>query len=270
MRAECAAAAAPFRLAMPRGAAAGAVGDRPGFGTGASLDFQDFRDYVPGDDLRRLDWRAYARCDRLQVRLYRAEVAPWVDVVADLSASMTVTERKERATRDLVEALVAWSERAGGRPRRLRAGGQPFADADAEAVTGGDAPTLVPRVPLRPRGVRVLVSDLLRERDPAPDIARLGAGASGLVVIQVLDPWELDPEVEGPVELVDAEGGARLELDLDEVAVDGYRARLRRLIEAADRATRAAGGTFVSVAAGEPRALFRGELLRRRVIEPWR
>jgi uncharacterized protein (DUF58 family) len=265
---QAAAAAARYRLVLPSGALSGGAGEHPGLGTGASLELLDLRDYVPGDDLRHLDWRAFARTDRLQTRLYRAEVTPWVDIVLDLSASMAVTAEKARAFRVLAEALVGWSERAGGRPRLLAAGGGRLGgDAVPEPRTD-DAPSLMPVVPLRPRGVRVLVSDLLRQGDPSPDLARLAAGAARLVILQLLDPWEANPTADGPVELIDCETGHRLELVLAGAAIDRYRSRLRRLAAAAERATRAAGGIFCEVLAAPAADMFRGELLRRRVIEP--
>ena len=83
-------AAASFRLAMPRTPIGGRVGERLGSGTGSSLEFQDYRPYSPGDDLRHVDWAAYARSELLAVRLYREEVAPRIDLVLDVSRSMAV------------------------------------------------------------------------------------------------------------------------------------------------------------------------------------
>ena len=69
----------------------GRDGDQLGRGTGASLEFQDRRSYVAGDDLRHLDWRAYARTDQLMLRLYREEILPHVEIVVDASRSMATS-----------------------------------------------------------------------------------------------------------------------------------------------------------------------------------
>ena len=61
--------AAAFRLTMPRTPIGGRIGERLGSGTGSSLEFQDYRPYAPGDDLRHVDWAAYARSELLAVRL---------------------------------------------------------------------------------------------------------------------------------------------------------------------------------------------------------
>ena len=63
-----------LQIAMP--ARFGRSGYYPGRHTGSSLDFKDFREYQPGDDLRRIDWGAYARSDKLIVKLYREEIDP--------------------------------------------------------------------------------------------------------------------------------------------------------------------------------------------------
>src|SRR2546425_3232028 len=103
------AVAAAFRLAMPRAPIGGRLGERLGSGTGSSLEFQDYRQYAPGDDLRHVDWAAYARSDVLTVRLYREEVAPRIDLVLDVSRSMAVTDQKLRAYSELCALLACAS-----------------------------------------------------------------------------------------------------------------------------------------------------------------
>lgn len=268
MRRELEAACARYRLAPPRRVVSGVGGERLGSAAGSSLEFMDFRDYAPGDDLRHVDWRSYARTDQLRVRLYREEVSPALDVVADLSASMGSTAAKERATRDLVEAFARWGERAGGRVRRLRGGGGAFDDAERAKLGDGADREIAPRDGLRPNAARVVVSDFLVEDDPAPVVRRLAARAAHLDVIQLLDPWELDPTDEGPVTLVDVETGARLDLDLGARARRAYTVRLARLRASVERAARSVGARYACVRAGPPEAMFRGGLLPGGVVEP--
>jgi uncharacterized protein (DUF58 family) len=269
VRPDVVAACAPWRLSTPAHAPAGRAGARLGRGTGASLEFTEFRPYVPGDDLRHLDWRAYARTDALHVRLYREEVAPHLDVVVDATASMATTEAKARAARDLADAFAALAVRTGSRARRLVAGGRALDDEeDLPSFAGADPGALLPRAPLRPRGQRAVVSDFLVRDDPAPRLRALAAGASHLTVVQVLDPWELAPDPEGATTLVDAEDGARLDLDLAPAAVEGYRRRLGRLREDVARATRALGGTYALVPAAALPEMLRASLGPQGVVEP--
>src|SRR6187402_2029399 len=106
------AVAGGFRLAMPRTPIGGRLGERLGAGTGSSLEFQDYRQYAAGDDLRHVDWSAYARSEVLTVRLYREEVAPRIDLVLDVSRSMVVTEQKAKSYEELCALLACASASA--------------------------------------------------------------------------------------------------------------------------------------------------------------
>src|ERR1700759_5010574 len=55
---------------------------------GVSVEFADYREYAPGDDLRRLDWRAYARSNRFQIKRYEEESNLRATIMLDASASM--------------------------------------------------------------------------------------------------------------------------------------------------------------------------------------
>ena len=83
-----------YALALPQAAINGQRGERLGRFAGSSVDFQDYREYQPGDDLRHIDWNAYARSNQLIVKLHREEVQPHLDLILDTSASMTVSSQK--------------------------------------------------------------------------------------------------------------------------------------------------------------------------------
>ena len=71
-----------------RKSAGGWVGDRRSARRGTSLEFADYRNYAPGDDLRRLDWNLYARLQRPYLKLYEDEEDLALHIVIDASASM--------------------------------------------------------------------------------------------------------------------------------------------------------------------------------------
>ena len=75
-------------LAMRGRAQGGGGGSRRSRQTGSSAEFSDYREYVPGDDIRRLDWNAYARFDKLFLKLFMEEQESLVTVLLDASASM--------------------------------------------------------------------------------------------------------------------------------------------------------------------------------------
>src|SRR5262245_16940998 len=85
-----------YRLGLPP-RAAGGPGATLGRRAGSSLEFRDYREYQPGDDLRHVDWNAYARSDQLTLKLFREEVTPHLDLVLDGSRSMALEASAKEA-----------------------------------------------------------------------------------------------------------------------------------------------------------------------------
>ncbi len=250
-------AAARWRLPFSRQAWRGLAGNWSGAGAGSSLDFQDHRNYVPGDDPRHIHWQAFARTGALTMKLYRAEVAPFVDVVVDVSASMGLTPAKVARTDELVAFCVACADRAGAPVRLHAAAGRsirPIAAEEVradrwrarlEAAVGAAAPLsrtevsrergagatttesreAAPPGPLhwRAGAMKILISDLLFPGDPSALLVPLAAGAGiGVVLAPILEeegdlPWR------GNVELTDCESGQVRRQRID----DGLAARYR-------------------------------------------
>src|SRR5260370_26545769 len=75
-------------LLTRRPMATGRPGQRRSPQAGSSMEFADFRRYTPGGDFRRLDWRAYARLERLFLRILEAEGKITLPILTDCSASM--------------------------------------------------------------------------------------------------------------------------------------------------------------------------------------
>jgi len=267
-------AAAAFWLAVPRTPLGGRAGERLGAGTGSSLEFQDHRQYAPGDDLRHVDWAAYARLDVLNVRLYREEVAPRVDLLLDRSRSMVVTDVKARAYANLQGLLAHACLRTGDDTRVIAADGPPHPLSRAEDVERAgscDASVSaleVAHVPFRRRSLRVVVSDFLFPHDAELLVRRLARDGAWLALVQLTGPGEADPVVEPGLRLVDVEGHGEMDLVLDEEAVAGYRARFGRLRSALATACRRAGARFVHVTAERSVREAARELAAAGVLEP--
>ena len=77
-----------LRLAMGNKSSLNRTGNRKSMQKGSSTEFSDFREYMPGDDIRRIDWNAYGRLDRLFVKEYMEEKESIVSILIDTSASM--------------------------------------------------------------------------------------------------------------------------------------------------------------------------------------
>lgn len=254
-------AAETFALGLPRNPAAGRSGELLGRGAGNSLEFQEYREYMPGDDVRHLDWAAYARTDSLMVRLYREEISPRTEILIDASRSMTSGDgQKERLTRQLAALFAILSGRMGGRPAVValrdgpaqpwgldsleRIAALPFSGRSnlAELLSGN-------QVPLRRQAVRIVVSDFLFPLEPATLVRRLSAEASALWMIQILHAWEADPTPLGGRKMLDVETGGDAEIVVDRQSIAAYKSRLTALQDELLRHCRRAHASFITLVA---------------------
>jgi len=225
------AAAARLRLcADPRRRRQGA-GALLGRGPGSSLEFHDHRDYLPGDDVRHLDWSVFARSGQLVIRRHRQEVHPRVEVLFDGSASMALTDAKARLAASLAALLLTLAELGGARPRLWLLGGRHRpAPAWRPALRDWKPAGIVdPAAPLdlSGGGERILISDGLWPDGGVAAARRFGNGAGRLCLVQVLTGDETDPRPSGASRLEDGELG-HLDQQVDEAACSAYRARLAR------------------------------------------
>jgi uncharacterized protein (DUF58 family) len=259
---EGATAAQRFALATPRHGPASRTGSALGARAGSSLEFRDYRGYEPGDDLRHVDWSAYARSDQLSVKLFREEVAPHLDVLIDGSKSMALTDSlKLRGALALAGFFAAAAANSGfshsgwllgadaiqlGDHRR-----QPDAweairfehrDSPVRALANAAARW-------RPRGVRVLLSDLLWNADPGQAVRQLADRASSAVVLQVLASADANPPLGGYLRLIDSETDEVREVRIDSTIAGRYRENLARLQGHWHDACRAVGAVFATVIA---------------------
>ena len=252
-------AAAAFRLTLPRTPLGGRIGERLGAETGSSLEFQDYRPYAPGDDLRHVDWAAYARSELLAVRLYREEVAPRIDLVLDISRSMAVTEQKLRAYGELAGVLACACASTIADSRIITTSAVPpqplHVPEDIERFLACDARLSAleeARLPFRRRSLRVVVSDFLFPHDADALVSRLARDSALLALVQLTLREEAEPVAEDGCRLVDVEGRGELDLVIDEAAVRDYRARFNRLRLGLSGAARRVGARFAHVVAGTP------------------
>jgi uncharacterized protein (DUF58 family) len=242
----------------PRGAAGLALGQR----AGSSLEFKDHREYQLGDDLRHIDWNAYARSDQLTVKLYREEITPHLDLVVDVSRSMALEDTaKERATAALTALLATAAANAGfghavwllgDEIRPLPNGNAPPALWGEWALDhrGSAAEVLARGCPFwRPRGVRVLVSDLLWLGEPLLALRPFAESAAAAVVIQLLADSDANPPEEGALRLIDAETNQVREIHVDAALARRYRDTLRGHQQNWHQACRGCGALFSTVVA---------------------
>lgn len=210
---------------------------------GSSVEFSDFREYAPGDDIRRIDWNAYARFERLFLKLFLEEREVQVNLIVDASASMGFGSPSKLRCASLLAQAIGYLALRGGdcvtaftlgtevrRTRALR-GRHCYAELAAfldGAIAQGQARLnqSVPSLPLPNGGMTVFVGDVLCEDGYDRAFHSLIYRRQELSVCQVLSPHEWEPSLETIAELEDSETGDTF------VVAAGYDV-LRRYREAA-------------------------------------
>jgi uncharacterized protein (DUF58 family) len=251
-----------YALEPPRTASASLAGMQLGRQAGASLEFRDHRDYQPGDDLRRIDWNAFARSDRLTVKLYREEISPHLDIVLDGSRSMALeSSAKARAAIGLAAVFAIAAENAGYSHNAWLAHDfvEPIANGSNRPslwqslgfdFRGNPAESFIRTPPkFRRQGIRVLISDLLWMGEPLAVLQSLAQGAASLVVAQTLADVDANPPERGRVRLVDSETDEQREIFIDDAAIKRYRDALARHQQNWRHACRQIGAAMVSIVA---------------------
>ena len=229
-----------LRLPLGRRSWRGQTGNWLGVGIGSSIDFQDHRPYLPGDDPRYIDWMAYARTGQYTMKLYREEVSPNVDLLLDVSSSMTANDAKRKRMLELLFFAVESVLQVGASMRCYLVGHRGWTPVPVEAMLGyrwGDVegededPVSWTRAPFRHGSMRVWISDLLFPGAPEPAMRALTVnGGFGVVYV----PWsrdEAEPSWSGNVEFVDCETGFQRKQKAPPDLLQRYREAYRRHFE---------------------------------------
>ncbi len=236
-------------------------GDRRSVKRGSSIEFADYRDYTPGDDLRRVDWNVYARLDRPLTKLFEDEEDLAVHLILDASASMGAAavpsvggipadepsasavskfDYARRLIAGLGTVALTTNDRltitalGGGKgvfgPARGRAYSARLLQFMQGQTAGGevDLNTALKAYAQRAgrSGLCVIVSDLFAPSGILDGLNALVGKGYEVGVIHVLSPDEIDPPLVGDLRLVDAETGEFQEVTIDEPMRALYKARL--------------------------------------------
>lgn len=282
-----------LQLVSRRRLAGQGQGDRRSLRKGSSLEFADYRRYVEGDDPARVDWNIYSRTDSLFVRLYEEEEVLNVHLLVDASRSMDWGEpSKLRFARRLAAALGYVALNASNRlyvwplsasaasfgPAWGRGRAGPllrFLEEFACAQSGTPAPPDLRPAPdleqslasftSRAGGLTVLMSDLL---SPSWEraLGRLAARHGDAVVLHVLSPQELRPELGGDVRLIDRETGAAVPVTLNTDAVRLYGQRLAEWRAKVESFCARHGMAYVAIDTAQTVETVVFDLLRRRGV----
>ncbi len=244
-------------VATRRRASGVQLGERRSQRRGNSQEFADHRPYVPGDDLRFLDWHLYGRLDTLWVKLFEEEQDRVVQVLLDTSASMAGEKlgQARKVAGALSYVALARSDRlsvAAVSDRLVRQAapvrGRSAVHGTFAVLEGLDTEgrtDLVRAIDAMPRhrgaGIALLFTDFLHEGGPEPVLRKLLSRGFEVHAFHVVAPAELRPPVDGDLRIVDGETGEEVDITVDDAVLDRYEARMRGFLDACEATCRRLG-----------------------------
>jgi uncharacterized protein (DUF58 family) len=218
---------------------------------GTSIDFAEHRQYMPGDDIRRIDWRLYGRVDRFYIKEYEADTNTNFNVLLDVSKSMgfgSGTVTKLDYARTLAACLAYFSNQQRDRvglitfdedvleivpPSAKHLPNVLHALARAKPERGGNIDAVFRKLAeqFKRRSMLLVISDFYEEPTRILDaFAQLRGRGNDLMAMHILDKAELEFPYDGATSFEDMETGERIPV-IPEYLRDQYRQMIRAHIE---------------------------------------
>lgn len=246
----------------------GYSGARKSNAKGSSLEFSDFREYISGDDLRRVDWNGYARFGKLYVKLFLEEKQAEINIFLDGSLSMEQDGKFLQAK--AIAASIAYIALCGGDRVNFFLWNEGIS-VEKRGIARRDSflelLLLLERLepagksnPVRAgllcgrlgRGISVMISDFFTEGSPEETMRVLRGKKQEVIFVQMLSAAEVLPTAGGAVRLVDAETAEACDLELTADVLAAYEKALREHKAALGEMCSKYGAGFYSLTENSP------------------
>jgi hypothetical protein len=237
---------------------------------GSSSEFADYRDYMPGDDITRIDWNAYARFEKLYEKLYYDERQMHTRIYVDASRSMRYGDEQKRVQALRLAAALAYLSVCemdkvsvyaivGGTAQEIISGmvGKESYYLEIGKLNGiefdGDcriSEAILPTKVGMGDGYSIIISDFLTDANYEDAIDLLADKKRDIMCIQVLSAEEINPQIRGKMHLFDSENQSRYyRKNIDREIVKAYRAALKYATDRISDYCAARGASYVCVSA---------------------
>lgn len=216
----------------------GYSGSRKSKSKGSSVEFSDFREYVAGDDFRKIDWNAYARFEKLFIKLFMEERESLINIFLDNSKSMDFGEPKKSFIGQQIALSIGYLSLAN--MDRLNVYNQKDNTLSNLGYINGKntfnrlvnyisklnfdiKDDLFEYIPKRPykKGISIVISDLFTERFEET-IKYLSYMNQSIIVIHVLNKEEMKPSKLGDMRFIDSETGEGKDVSVNSSILRAY------------------------------------------------
>ena len=245
-------------------------GNRRSKNLGSSCEFADYRDYMPGDDVTKIDWNAYARFDKLYEKLYFDERQMHTRIYIDASRSMAHgSEDKAEAAIRLAAAFAYLSISEMDKVSIYAIRGNSLEDI-AIGMVGKDSylgcvgrlnelefdsdskisEAIVPSAVGRGDGYSIIISDFLTDENYEAAIDRFAEQKRDILCVQILSREELNPQMRGKMHLFDSEDQAKFfRKKIDQDVVRAYKDALKYVTDRIRSYCESRGGFYMLTSA---------------------
>jgi uncharacterized protein (DUF58 family) len=258
-------------LRVKRRVAGFAAGEQRSPATGGGIEFADYREYAPGDDVRLLDWSVYLRSKRLLVKLCAEEKELTLVVILDASRSMAYGEQQKLELAKRVAAVLAAVANLSGNRAGIAVLGrvllEPLKPDRSKVTLSGIARTVrsiacvdspSPASCIKQfastygrKCIAVLISDFLFAGWDAA-IRALAASGCEAHVVHMLAPEEISPPILGEATLIDMEDLSETPIHADDDLLNRYRSAMTSFMAGVRSECAAAGLSYTLVASDSP------------------
>ncbi|MBR1974386.1 MAG: DUF58 domain-containing protein [Clostridia bacterium] len=238
---------------------------------GSSCEFADYRDYVPGDDISKIDWNVYARFDKLYQKLYLDERQMHTRIYIDASRSMQhgTLEKSEQAIKmaaafaylsinemDKVSIYAIHGNRVDeiisgmvGKDSYINYINKLNEIEFTSDVSISEAILSSSKIGMGD-GYSILISDFLTDEDYERAIDRFAERKRDILCIQILSREELNPQVRGKMHLFDAENVQNFfRKKIDKDRINAYKEALKYVTERIKTYCESRGGHYMLIPA---------------------
>lgn len=223
------------------------LGKKRSSSKGSSVEFSDYREYIPGDDYRRIDWNALARFEKVFIKLYMDEQESPVTIFLDQSRSMDFAKKREVSIK--IAALFAFAsladydtvttvlhndhitERLAG-VRGSTGFSRIVAACERTKYSGASnlASVIKANFKTRSQGISVIISDLLFDHQLDEILSYLHFHKQKVIICHVLSAEELTPNLTAHHRLLDSENQSEIDVDQSEETQQIYQEALNHYL----------------------------------------
>ena len=239
---------------------------------GSSCEFADYRDYIPGDDITKIDWNAFARFEKLYLKLFLDERQLHTRIYIDASRSMTYGKGKKDVQAIRLAAALAYLSICEmdkvsvylirnncieeiisnmlGKETYLATIGKLN-----DIVFDGDcciSDAILPSTVGYGDGMSIIISDFLTDNDYETAIDHLASKKRDIFCIQVLSPEELNPKARGKMHFYDSEDNKKFyRRHINKEIIQAYKEALEYVTNRISDCCRSRGGEYLLISAEE-------------------